>query len=75
MADTTTNKRICDICGKKVDRWEMSSVKKIQKYPGAIYNRCSSDVRTSTTHLANLCPICMGKLERLIYKHVNKEKE
>ena len=72
MADATTTKRKCDICGRKVDRWDIASVKKIQKYPGALYNRCSSDVRTNTTNLANLCPICMGKLEKLIYKYVNK---
>ena len=72
MADTVTNNRKCDICGRKVDRWDISSVKKIQKYPGKIFDKCSSDVKTNTTNLANLCPTCMGKLEKLINKHVKK---
>ena len=72
MADTTINKRTCDICNKSVDRWEISSIKKLQKYPGKLFDKCSSDVKTNTTNLANLCPVCMGKLEKLIYKHVNK---
>lgn len=70
--DTTINKRTCDICNKPVDRWEISSIKKIQKYPGKLFNKCSSDVRTNTTNLANLCPACMDKFEKLINKHVNK---
>ena len=72
MSDTTTNKRKCDICKTYANRWDMSSVKKIQYYPGERYYACTSDIRSHTTALANLCPTCMGKFERLIYKHVNK---
>lgn len=72
MADTTTNKRKCDICNKSVDRWDISSIKKIQRFPGELYYRCSSDIRSNTTCLAKLCPTCMGKMEKLIYKHINK---
>lgn len=69
MADVITNKRRCDICGRKVDRWDMASVKKIEYFPGALYNKCSSDIRSRTTSLASLCPTCMEKLEKIIYKH------
>lgn len=72
MSRIPAEKRKCDICGRKVDRWDISSVKKIQKYPGKIFDKCSSDVKTNTTNLANLCPTCMEKLEKLIYKHINK---
>ena len=67
MADTTTNKRICDICNKEVKRWDMTSVKKIQYIPGKRYEKCSSDITSRTTILANLCPICLGKLEKMLY--------
>ena len=69
MADVITNKRKCDICNKKVDRWDVTHVVKIEKYPGKLFDKCSSDVRTRTTTLANLCPTCVGKLENLINKH------
>ena len=66
MADTTPNKRKCDICNKQVDRWDIASVKRIQYFPGKLYNRCSSDITSHTVLLANLCPVCMEKLENLI---------
>lgn len=72
MANTITNKRKCDICGKKVDRWDITSVKKMQKYPGKFFDRCASDVRSCTTILANLCPTCIDEIENLINERVNK---
>ena len=67
-----TNKRECDFCKKKVNKWDISTIKKIQKFPGEHYNQCSSDFKTNTTCLAGLCPECMKKLENLIYKQVSK---
>ena len=67
MADITTNKRICDICNKEVNRWDITSVKKIQYIPGKRFEKCSSDISSRTTNLANLCPTCFGKLEKMLY--------
>lgn len=74
MPNVIAAKRACDICGKEVDRWDITTISKLQKFPGKMYPRCSSDIRTNTAKLANLCPTCAETIESLINKHKKGDK-
>lgn len=65
--------RYCDNCHREMRRWEVITLMKSQRHPGDNFENCSSDIRSTSSKIADLCPECMEEVEEL-YLDFRKEK-
>lgn len=54
-------------------RWEGITLMKSQRHPGDNFENCSSDIRSTSSKIADLCPECMEEVEEL-YLDFRKER-
>ena len=71
MKNKNTGIHTCDICDKHIKKWEQTLIKKIHYTPGKNFKKCSSDIKTHTEILIELCPDCLTYLEKLIKQEID----
>ena len=73
--DYQRNLHKCDSCRKMIKKWEVNKLVKIKYEPGPGFDEVSSDIKTKSKTLIELCPDCMKMFEDTFDTIIGRKKE